>query len=443
MGSLHILRNCAVIGCLVLVGCSFTPTYLDKGIPKNAHVYKDEYVIRPSDGPFNEYPKVENAPVLPKGTPTAYYKQSTKGAVLYKLLDGGASTMSLSNTIVPYTEKADACLQQELKDCEPNWVLSIDTNDTYYSRLWGLQKPPGLDVTSEPTPDVKVMVLDTGVYCGHEDITCDKNLAFTAFSDSSDGNGHGTHVSGTIGATGDNEKGVSGVSSRTNIIPAKFLGDNGSGSLFNAIKAIRWAIDNDIDIINCSFGGGGYSQAFQDAINDATKKGILIIGAAGNDGTNNDIHPHYPSNYDNVLSVAAHDSRGARASFSNFGETVMVSAPGRDIFSLYNDGSYRYLSGTSMATPHVTGLAALLYQKYRDLPKPEKRAKTIQEIESSSRPVPYVKYGQVSSVASEPTCKAKKCTSCRKGCNSITNCARQRRCRKKCRVTTNCNHKCQ
>lgn len=187
--------------------------------------------------------------------------------------------------------------------------------------------------------------------------------------DPMDDHGHGTHCAGTVGAMGDNQEGVVGVSWKVSLMALKFLSENGSGSTSDAFRAIRYAADNGVDIISASYGGGLPNPAMQLAIDYAGKKGVLFVAAAGNDGANNDETPQFPSSYlaSNIISVAASDSRDRLASFSNYGsESVDIAAPGVAITSTYPTGldksgsPYRTWSGTSMATPHVAGAAALI-----------------------------------------------------------------------------------
>lgn len=239
--------------------------------------------------------------------------------------------------------------------------------------------------------DVVVAVLDTGVDYSHRDLASnmwirpervpqyiDDELgvfndlqgfdATNNVSDPMDDNGHGTHCAGIIGAEGNNNEGIAGVNWNVQIMPLKFLGRGGFGTTKDAIEAINYAIDRkqkgvNLRVISASWGSTAYSKALEDVIRAAGEQGILFVAAAGNASTDNDKRPHYPSNYDlpNVISVAALDRTDSLASFSNFGaKTVHVAAPGREIVSTWLNDSYREASGTSMATPHVSGIAALI-----------------------------------------------------------------------------------
>ena len=192
-------------------------------------------------------------------------------------------------------------------------------------------------------------------------------------SDPMDDNGHGTHCAGTIGAAGNNGTGVVGVNWQVRIMGLKFLNASGSGSTAAAIEAIEYATDmairypGEVRLTSNSWGGGGFSQALEDAIAAAGAADMLFIAAAGNSGSNNDVSPHYPSNYDldNIIAVAATDHDDELAGFSSYGATTVdLAAPGVDILSTIPGGGYGLSSGTSMATPHVSGVTALTFGRF-------------------------------------------------------------------------------
>ena len=296
---------------------------------------------------------------------------------------------------------------------EPNYLYhigaSMEPQDPEYvaGGLWGLKNEgqkdargqegkAGVDIAVRSvweqgytgSHDVVVAVIDTGVSWTHPDLV--ENLYTNAgeipgngvdddkngfvddvhgwnFVDntalSGDDNDHGSHCAGTIGARGGNDVGVVGVNWKVRIMPLKFLTASGSGSLSGALEAIDYATKMHVDVMSNSWGGGGASEIMEASIRAASDAGILFVAAAGNESNDNDQNPSYPASYDveNVVSVAAIDNRGALASFSNFGKTrVHVAAPGVSILSSVKDGSYKAFSGTSMATPHVAGIAALL-----------------------------------------------------------------------------------
>ncbi|HEX8492845.1 MAG TPA: S8 family serine peptidase [Pyrinomonadaceae bacterium] len=186
--------------------------------------------------------------------------------------------------------------------------------------------------------------------------------------DPMDDNGHGTHCSGIIGAVGDNNEGIAGINWKVEIMPLKFISANGSGTTKDAIEAINYVIDRkragvNVRIISASWGSTAKSSALREAIKRANDEGILFIAAAGNSSADSDRMPHYPAGYDlpNMVSVAASDRNDRLASFSNYGaKSVHIAAPGAEILSTWLNNQYEEHSGTSMATPEVAGVAALV-----------------------------------------------------------------------------------
>ncbi len=306
---------------------------------------------------------------------------------------------------VNYQIKLDDPIQKQ--DTRKAFFLDISgpqPNDPHFADQWALnnlgndggKERADLDaleawLTTKGSEDVVVAVLDSGVDYTHVDLK--SNMWFRPeglapyvdeqlgtfndlngyngtdnIADPMDDNGHGTHCAGIIGAEGNNGEGVTGINWKVKIMPLKFLGRGGFGSTNDAIEAINYAVDRkkngvNVRIISASWGSTSKSKALEDTIRAAGDAGILFVAAAGNDGSNNDRRPHYPSNYDlpNVVSVAALDRTDNLASFSNFGlRSVHVAAPGKAILSTWLNDDYREASGTSMATPYVSGVAALI-----------------------------------------------------------------------------------
>lgn len=305
--------------------------------------------------------------------------------------------------------------KKEVEYAEPNYrrTLQATPNDTSFNSLWGLHNtgqtggtadadidaPEAWDL-STGSNDVIVAVFDTGVDYTHPDLSPnmwtnpneipsdgldnDGNIYVddiyginTAYSGYQPGNpmdieSHGTHVAGTIGAKGDNNSGITGVNWNVKIMAVNtFKIENSSSVTYDSdiLKGIDYVLDmksKGVNIVatNNSYGGeGSNSQSMYNAINNLKNSDILFIAAAGNNNKDNDTTPFYPSNYDNdnVISVAATNSSDNLADFSNYGiSSVDIAAPGSTVYSTVPNESYSYKSGTSMATPHVTGLAALI-----------------------------------------------------------------------------------
>jgi subtilisin family serine protease len=233
---------------------------------------------------------------------------------------------------------------------------------------WGIDRVKAPQVwNSVQGAGVNVAVLDTGIG-PHPDLEL-AGGAFFIETNYDDGNGHGTHVAGTIAALG-NGSGVIGAAPAANLYAVKVLNSSGSGSLSTVISGIQWAantrtdqdLENDIHIINMSLGASSGSTSLEAACNAAYNAGILLVAAAGNSGTPSGKGDSvgYPAKYASVIAVAATDENNLRATFSSTGPAVEIAAPGTRILSTYLKGGYATLSGTSMASPHVAGVAALM-----------------------------------------------------------------------------------
>ncbi|MBK6685765.1 MAG: discoidin domain-containing protein [Deltaproteobacteria bacterium] len=279
-------------------------------------------------------------------------------------------------------------------------------NDARYGELWGLAKigaPAAWDRTIGDRSMI-VAVVDTGIDLAHPELSSNgwlntQEVGSNGLDDDGNGyvddvagwdfysndngpaddNGHGTHVAGTIGASGDNGQGVAGVNWRVQLQALKVLGANGSGSLWGAAQAIHYAARNGAKVVNASFGCQGcnvsYMQQAIVALNDA---GGLFVAAAGNNGSNNDSLPFYPAAYTEaaVIAVAATNPSDTLASFSNYGVTsVDLAAPGTSILSTQPNNGYASFDGTSMAAPHVAGAVALFWSAHPNATAPEVKAR--------------------------------------------------------------------
>jgi subtilisin family serine protease len=385
---------------VTLFTAAFSPTI--SAAPGNNSYVEGELIVQYKDGTDEATNGKARQKVGGNKKETLVGKSKGKGAV--ELVGVSGSTEAALNTL-----KGDPAVEY----VEYNWIYTTGatSNDPYYTNgsLWGVYgagTSPANQYGSNAaaawaanytgSAGVYVGVIDEGIQTDHPDL---QGQIWTNPYDptdgvDNDGNGyvddsngwdfatndrtvydggtrgrsdsHGTHVAGTIGAKR-NGAGIVGVNWNVTMISGKFLGRNG-GTTANAVKAVDYFTDlktrHGLNIVatNNSWGGGGYSQALFDAISRANNAGILFIAAAGNSGTNNDTTASYPSNYNlpNVIAVAAIASNGSLASFSQYGATTVdLGAPGVGINSTVPYNKYASYNGTSMATPHVTGAAAL------------------------------------------------------------------------------------
>lgn len=331
----------------------------------------------------------------------------------------GLYLISLPNTVTVEDARTYLSTISEIQYSEENIIYSIQDfpNDPFFNLLWGLHNfgqnggKPNIDINApeawvdtKGSSEIVIGVIDTGIDYTHPDlapniwinpseipnnnIDDDNNgwiddvhgiNAILGNGDPMDDHGHGTHVSGTIAANGNDGIGITGVMWQASIVGCKFLNNNGEGYLSDALTCLDYfssLSDAGINIVatNNSWGGGRYSAALFNAIQEHNNREILFVAAAGNSSRNLDTQFSYPASYDidNVISVAAIDRNGEIAGFSNFGSnTVDIAAPGVEIYSTLPSGQWGYKSGTSMAAPHVTGIIGLTKAIAPELTGPE------------------------------------------------------------------------
>jgi subtilisin family serine protease len=378
-----------VVGAAVVFGVGAAS--LPAAAQQSPNAVKGELIVGFTEG----VSRAEENAILKTAGATSKKRFGQIDAVLVKVKDDEEGTVTKvlsSEPLVAYVE--------------PNHVVSIAAtpNDPSFSQLWGLHNTGQTGGTNDKDIDapeawdsatgdssIVVAVTDTGVDFTHPDLASQRwvNPLDPVGGGDDDGNGlvddwsgwdfvnddndpfddnrHGTHVSGTIGATGDNGIGVVGVNWNVKIMALKFLSSAGSGSTADAIASTLYAADHGADVSSNSWGGGPYDQALLDAIEYGASRGMLFVAAAGNDGFNNDVTPTYPATYSSnaVLAVAATDHNDGLAFFSSYGaKTVDLGAPGVGILSTTPGNSYGSFDGTSMATPHVAGAAALVQDRF-------------------------------------------------------------------------------
>jgi len=329
-----------------------------------------------------------------------------------------------------------------LRVAEPDYLVhAYDKvpNDPNFTKLWGLRNTgqgpnggtcttcskQGADISAVKAWDlttgssqVVVAVIDTGVDYNHPDLTANilrdssnKVVGYDYFNkddDPMDDYGHGTHCAGTIGGTGNNGIGVAGVNWNVKIMPLKFMGSGGWGYTSEATLCVDFAVTHGAHVMSNSWGGGGFDQLFLEALQRAEKAGILFVAAAGNAASNIDAGGFFPASYNqyvsNVVSVAATDCWDELAYFSNYGpQTCDIAAPGDTIYStvptgscpLCNSSGYTWMSGTSMATPHVAGAAALIKARFPDASLTALKSRLLYSVDHPSDVEGYTRSGRL------------------------------------------------
>ncbi len=251
----------------------------------------------------------------------------------------------------------------EVNYVEPNYVVKAFGMHANQAWHYNMIKAPQAWTISNGSAAVKIAVLDTGIDNTHPNLTNFVNMSLAKSfvgGTTMDVQKHGTHVAGTIASYGN----VSGVMQNASLIPVKVLGDDGTGSTYGIQQGVLYAASIKADVINMSLGGGNYSKGMFDACTTAVNAGVVVIAAAGNNGSGT---ISYPAAYTNVIAVGAVDSNKQRADFSQYGTGLEVMAPGVGIYSTVPGGAYDSYDGTSMATPHVVGVAGLIRSVNKDL----------------------------------------------------------------------------
>jgi len=314
-------------------------------------------------------------------------------------------TVSEINAKIVSVSKAQATqLIQGLKSQSDTEYVEVDAtaqalatvNDPLYTQEWHLAKiqaPAAWDITTG-TASVIVAVVDTGVYASHPDLAGKVLTTGWDFvgnsANTTDQNGHGTAVAGTIAPDANNNLGVAGVAWANQILPVRVLDSTGSGYYSAIAQGITYAANHGARIINLSLGGTSSSQTLQDAINYAWSKQCIVVAAAGNNGNS---VPVYPAACSNVVSVAATNASDTRTSWSNYGTYIDVCAPGENIVTLDGSNGYGSWSGTSFSTPVTSGVLALMASVNPNLSNAQIVNTLLKNCDDLGTPGPDIYYG--------------------------------------------------
>ncbi|MGE7759108.1 S8 family serine peptidase [Peribacillus sp. NPDC097895] len=325
--------------------------------------------------------------ILPNYQPDAVSAEETPQSdgviVKYKEMNGEPINDLIEKVEVPKGETTDNLIeeleeQKNVEYAEPNYLFKKmeSPNDPAYIDQWH-HKKLGTNAAWTKTMGSKEMIvaiIDDGIDRGHGDLKGKIVNAYDTIRNRKNivpAGEHGTHIAGIIAGSANNGIGGAGVAPNVKLMPINVF-DGEYADTADIIDAIHYAVQNKANIINMSLGDTSYSEALNKAVQEAYKKGILIVAAAGNEGDmGKNVQRVYPAAFSNVISVAATDNRDKRPSYSNYHSTVDIAAPGDDILSTLPNGKYGWMSGTSMATPMVTGVAALIWSNEPKLNKTE------------------------------------------------------------------------